>query len=129
MNSFSFSLRPPPGHPLQARGVARLEEKALVLSWTRETQFFPRQPETRERVLPIGEIARGEFHAGWWSDAFRLFVHRAEAVRDIPGRHPDGGLHLKVARDQREAARRVASMLALKISEHRLAQIRDPLES
>lgn len=129
MSSFSFYFRLRPGETAPISGTARIEDDRVVVEYQRQTQFFPRQEPLRELVFDFADVQSAEYHQGWFRAKVEMSIRRLALVNDVVGAHPGGGLALWVTRDQRAAARKFTSILALKLSEAALARIRDPLAS
>ncbi len=129
MSSFSFYFHLRPGETAPITGTARVENDRVVVEYRRQTQFFPRQEPVRELVFEFADVQSAEYHQGWFRAKVHMSIRKLGLVNDVIGAHPNGGLALWVTRDQRAAARKFTSILALKLSEAALAAMRDPLTS
>ena len=106
-----------------ANGMARITEAGLTLEFeVKDGIVGMLKSGIREVLLPIDDLHRLELRKSWLKTRLFIRTHRMAAVSRIPGNHA-GGIELGVARQDRQIAEALVSVMMLKLSERELERL------
>lgn len=107
-----------------AHGMARVTRVGLALEFEVKDGFVGMiKSGLREVEIPLDDLHRLELRKGWFKTRLLIKTRRMGAVTQFPGKHTTGGIELGVARQDREIAEALVSMLMLHLSERELEKL------
>lgn len=95
----------------EIRGLLRLEDEALVLEYRISHWGCIPKAKVRESHVPRELIVGASFKEGWFGNVLMIQTGSLKAWEDFPGA-VDGRARLSIGREDREAARELAALLA-----------------
>lgn len=112
----------------EVSGLAKVSDFGLILEFEGIHLGKPKS-SVKEVQIPIAEIDSVGLKASWLKTEMIVKTRSLKTLNDVPG-SGQAGVTLRVARKEKEAARRAFSVLRLKITEmeiDRLGQVSDRL--
>ena len=110
----------------EIRGLARFDDRALVLEWSEQVQVSESGP-TRARTyveeagqgtctIPLGSLQAAELHGGWWRPRLEIMTTTMVDVAAMPGASA-GRVVLRIARRDRALAREFSTEIRLALAD------------
>jgi hypothetical protein len=104
-------------------GIATANTGGLTLEFQVKDGFFGVIKSGVHKVeIPMAELDSVAFKQGWFRNRLLIKVRSMTTLDEVPG-SDSGRVELSVARRDRTAARALASVLMLSLSERRLAEL------
>ena len=122
MEALPFTMKNKPGEAGKISGLCRLDDNELSVEW-RKTSLIKRHARSDTLTLPFEDLEFVKYVYGFFRARLIIRPRVLSLIIGVPGAHPSGELHVRVARRDRMVAKDLASSIDFALSEHRLDRI------